>query len=164
MSNIGTPWTSFQPTFTVSYLGNGWDLTGRVWGEINTENYLTGYRSGDVVHAEVTATKQFGNFKFGPIANFAGQVSNDKSSAYYNYLVQNNRSNVVAVGAMGGYDFGPAKLEIWAFHDVVSNSSDGTIAIGANAPTAPCLTAVLGRLSFRLWGPDAKPAPIQAKY
>ena len=165
LGNIGTPWVTFFPTVTFTYIDQGYHLTGRFFQEINTTNYKTGYQSGSVFHAELTATKAFGNFKLGPIANFAGQVTSDRSSAYYGNLIQNNRSQIFAAGVIGGYDFGPANLEVWAFHDVVSRSYGGTIAGGANAPTSPRLTSVVARLSFRLFGDNPpEQAPLKMRY
>src|SRR5258708_38754728 len=72
-----------MPEFVVSYLKNGWNLTANIFEEINTKSTVTQYRSGDILHAEFTATKTIGKWTVGPVAYYAGQVSDDKSSAFY---------------------------------------------------------------------------------
>ena len=68
LSNVGAPWWTFQPNIVFSYLKDGWNLTANVFDEINTANSITGYRTGDILHAEFTATKTMGNWTIGPVA------------------------------------------------------------------------------------------------
>src|SRR3954453_8905962 len=93
LGNVGNPWWTFQPELVVSYLKDGWNLTANLFQEINTANSITGYRSGDVFHAEFTAPKTIGNWTFGPVAYYAGQVTDDKSSAFYGNAINVNRYN-----------------------------------------------------------------------
>ena len=46
-------------------------------GEMNTRSTVTNYKSGDIFHAEFTATKTIGNWTFGPVGYYAGQVTDD---------------------------------------------------------------------------------------
>jgi hypothetical protein len=83
LGNLGNPWWTFMPEFVVSYLKDGWNFTPNIFEEINTKNTITQYRSGDILHAEFTATKSIGKWTVGPVAYYAGQVTNDQSSAFY---------------------------------------------------------------------------------
>jgi hypothetical protein len=157
LGNVGTPWWTFMPEFVVSYLKDGWNLTANIFGEINTENTITKYRSGDILHAEFTATKSIGKWTVGPVAYYAGQVTDDRSSAFYQGAINVNRYNLFAVGAELGYNFGPAQLTFWALDEVSANASGGTPQL----PPGPVITkgfSAFAQLSYRLWGPDEQTA------
>ena len=163
--NVGSPFWTYQPELIVSYLKDGWNLSAAVYEEFHTANTVTGYTSGDVLHADFTATKTIGNWTFGPVAYYMGQVSNDKSSAYYNYLIQNaNRYEVWAVGGLVGYNFGPASLSVWATQEVSAKAS-GATAGGATDLSATLQGAtVFATLSYKLWGPDDTSTPQRSMY
>jgi hypothetical protein len=153
LGNVGNAWWSFMPEFVVSYLKDGWNLTANVFEEINTKSTVTQYRSGDILHAEFTATKTIGKWTAGPVAYYAGQVSDDKSSAFYGGAINVNRYNIWAVGASLGYNFGPAQLTVWALDEVSANASGGTPQL----PPGPLITkgfSAFAQLSYRLWAPD----------
>ena len=158
LNNVGNPWWTFQPELVVSYLKDGWNLTANLFQEINTGNTITGYRSGDVLHAEFTATKTIGNWTLGPVAYYAGQVTDDKSSAFYGNAINVSRYNIWAGGGLVGYNFGPAALTLWATHEFYSNASGGTAGPpGVDTASITKGYSVFANLSFRLWGPDAPP-------
>ena len=46
--------------------------------EFNTANTVTHYTSGDIFHADFTATKTIGKWTIGPVAYYVGQVTDDK--------------------------------------------------------------------------------------
>jgi len=153
LASQGNPWWTFQPNLVVSYMKDGWNLTANLFHEINTENSITKYRSGDVFHAEFTATKTIGKWTVGPVGYYVGQVTNDHSSAYYNNVINVNRYNVWAAGGLVGYDFGPASVNVWAVQEFSANASGG-----ANNTVAKGLT-VLAQINYRLWAPEAPAAP-----
>ncbi len=64
-----------------SYLKDGWNLTTALYEEFHTRNTISQYTSGDIFHADFTATKKIGKWTFGPVAYYYGQVSNDSCSA-----------------------------------------------------------------------------------
>jgi hypothetical protein len=159
LGNIGNAWWSFLPEFVVSYIKDGWSLTANIYGEINTASTVTNYQSGDILHAEFTATKTIGKWTFGPVAYYVGQVSDDKSSAFYHGLVNVNRYNKWAAGASLAYNFGPAQLTVWATDDVFADVSGGTL------PPGPIITkgfTAFAQLSYRLWAPEAPVAAPKA--
>jgi hypothetical protein len=66
--NVGNPWYTFQPELIVSYLKDGWNLSAALYEEFNTANSIDNYRTGDIFHADFTATKSFGKWTLGPVA------------------------------------------------------------------------------------------------
>jgi hypothetical protein len=167
LGNTGAPYWTFQPEAILSYLANGWNLSAAVYAEFNTANSTTGFTSGDILHADFTATKTFGKWTIGPVAYYYGQVSNDSCSsvncqATYGVgpasvaALTNNRFNVWAVGGLVAYDFGPAALSVWATQEVSAKASNA--AAFALTGADPSLVAqgmtVFATLSYRIWGPD----------
>jgi hypothetical protein len=82
-SNTGSPYFTFQPQLVLSYFNDGWNLTADLYYEINTRNQRSGYRSGDVFHADRTATKRFGKWTFGPVAYYVAQTTSDSPGAAF---------------------------------------------------------------------------------
>jgi hypothetical protein len=155
LGSVGAPWWTFQPNLVVSYLNGGWNLTANMFEEINTRNTMTGYTSGDVLHAEFTAVKTIGKWTIGPVAYYVGQVTDDKSSGFYGGAINVNRYNIWAAGGLVGYNFGPAQLNVWAFDEVAANASGGTA--GGPGVDSAIITkgwSAFASLSFRLWAPD----------
>lgn len=155
LGNAGAPYWTFVPNLTLSYFKNGWNLSGTFYQEFNTANRITGYRSGDVFHAEFTATKKIDRVTFGPVALYVGQVTDDKSSAFYGNRIQSaNRHDRVAVGALVGYDFGPASLTAWAAKDVWVTASGSTRGGPVDLSTNTNGWTALVGLNFRVWAPE----------
>jgi len=150
LENIGAPWWTFQPNLTVSYVKDGWNLSANIFQEINTANSITGYTSGNVLHAEFTATKTVGNWTLGPVAYYAGQVTDDQSSDFYNHTVNLNRYDIWAVGAMVGYNFGSANLNVWATTEVSAAASGGTPQFGQDSAAVSRGFTVFASLSSPL--------------
>jgi hypothetical protein len=172
LGNQGSPYWTFQPEAIISYLKDGWNLSAAVYGEFNTANSITGYTSGDILHADFTATKTIGKWTFGPVAYYEGQVSNDSCSsgaclaAYGGAAgaanLLNQRYNVWAVGALVAYDFGPAALSVWATQEVSAKASNSAAlaATGTDPSTVSQGMTVFATLSYRLWAPD-EPQPVK---
>lgn len=159
LASVGNPWWTFQPEFVVSYLKDGWNLTANIFEEINTRSTRTNYLSGNVLHAEFTATKAVGSWTVGPVAYYVGQVTDDKSSAFYGGAINANRYALWAAGALVGYNFGPVQLNVWATHEFSASAARGTAGPpGVDTASITKGTSVFANLSFRLWAPD-EPAP-----
>lgn len=154
--NQGSAWWTFQPEFVVSYLRDGWNLTANIFGEINTKNYISGYTSGDLLHAEFTATKTVGKWTVGPVGYYVGQVTKDQaSSASYGGAVNTGRYDIWAAGGLVAYDFGSTTLKVWAVDQVLSTASGGTAGPpGIDTASIPKGWGVYSSLSYRLWAPD----------
>lgn len=164
LDNIGNPWWTIQPNLVVSYLKDGWNFTANVFEEINTANSRTGYRSGDVLHAEFTATKTFGKWTLGPVAYYVGQVTNDRSSSFYGGAINVDRFNIWAVGGMVGYDFGPVTLNVWGTQEVAATASGGTAGTAGDSAAITRGFSVFAQLSYRIWAPDAPPAVATMRF
>ena len=161
--NVGRPWYTFVPQLAVSYLKDGWNFTTYLYQEMNTENSITKYRGGNVLHADFTATKSIGKWRFGPVGYYVGQVTNDRSSPYYGNAVNVNKYDIWAAGGLIGYDFGTAALNVWALQEVSANASGGRLVGGIDSATIPRGFSVLGSLSYRLWAPE-EPAPTKLPF
>jgi hypothetical protein len=160
LNSVGSPWWTFQPEFKISYLADGLNLTANIYDEINTKNTITNYTSGQVLHADFTATKTIGKWTIGPVAYYQGQITDDVNNGNFYGPVGNlagisQRYNVWAVGGLVGYDFGPASLTVWALDDVSATVSN----CGGVTASAACTTGqgwrAYASLSYRLWAPEA---------
>jgi hypothetical protein len=160
------PYTTYQPELIVSYLKDGWNLSVAFYDEINTANRLTQYTTGDIFHADITATKTIGKWTIGPVAYYVAQVTDDKCpasciAAGESLLGHSNRFSEWAVGGLVGYDFGPASFSVWATQEVGAKASNNAAAAaGADPSVVAEGTTVFATLSYRLWAPEepAKPA------
>ena len=168
LGNQGAPYWTFQPEAILSYLKDGWNLSAAVYEEFNTANSITGYTSGDILHADFTATKTIGKWTIGPVAYYVGQVSNDSCSSvtclgFYGAGVGptlTQRYNVWAVGGLVAYDFGPAALSVWATQEVSAKASNASFAAAADPSAVAQGMTVFATLSYRLWGPEEAPKPV----
>jgi len=165
LGNVGNPWWTFQPNIVVSYLKDGWNLTANVFDEINTANTLTNYRSGDILHAEFTATKTIGSWTIGPVAYYAGQITSDRSSAFYGGAINVNRYDIWAAGGMVGYNFGPVSVSVWGTQELSSTASGGTAGPpGFDSAAITKRFSVFAQLNYRIWAPDAPAAPVTPRF
>jgi len=159
--NIGANYWTFQPEVIFSYLKDGWNLSAAIYAELNTENPITRYRTGDIFHADLTATKTIGKWTFGPVAYYQGQVTSDKSSAFYGGLIQNaNRYDIWSVGGLVGYDFGPAALTVWGTQEISARASGATAGGPVDLSAATKGFTAFATLSYRLWAPE-QPATLK---
>lgn len=126
MNSIGVPWWTLQPGAVVSYIKNGWEISLKSAVEFNTPNWDTGYKSGDILHLNFSATRSFGNWSAGPIVTYMGQISNDHSSPFYHGAIAEDRYNDLAVGGVLSYNFGRASAHFWFLKDVIVNASGGS--------------------------------------
>ncbi|MGA7074481.1 SphA family protein [Bradyrhizobium sp.] len=164
LGNVGNPWWTFQPELIVSYLAGGYNLTAALYEEFNTRNSVDGYTTGDIFHADFTATKTFGKWTVGPVAYYVGQVTDDSCSnpcrAFLGPLGNAQRFNIWAAGGLVEYNFGPASLSVWATQEFSANARNAAVPIAADASLITRGATVFATLSYRLWAPEepAKPA------
>jgi hypothetical protein len=164
LASIGNPWWTIQPNLVFSYLKDGWNLTINVFDEINTANTRTDYRTGDIFHAEFTATKTIGKWTFGPVAYYVGQITNDRSSSFYGGAINVNRFDIWAAGGMVGYDFGPVTLNVWGTQELSSTASGGAAgAVGVDTAAITKGFSVFAQLSYRIWAPDSPATPAMPR-
>jgi hypothetical protein len=165
LNNVGNPWWTFQPELIISYLAGGWNLSAALYEEFNTANSRDQYTTGDIFHADFTATKTFGKWTIGPVAYYVAQVSNDKCPALTCTpavpLVANaQRFHLFAVGGLVEYNFGPASLSVWATQEVSASARNAAVPVAADASLITQGATVFATLSYRIWAPEepAKPA------
>ncbi len=165
LGNVGAPYWTFQPELILSYLGGGYNLSVALYEEFNTRNTVTNYTSGDVFHADFTATKSFGKWTIGPVAYYVGQVSDDSCTAPCktfggSTLGNAQRFNIWAVGGLVEYNFGPASFSVWATQEVSANARNAAVPLAADASLITQGATVFATLSYRIWAPEepAKPA------
>ena len=178
-SNVGSAYYTIQPDFVVSYLAGGWNLTAYSYLEINTKNSRSGYTTGNMLHVDLTATRQLGKWTLGPVAYYVEQVTADTSSATFDSALSAlvavpggiqgfnaGKFATFAVGAFASYDFGFMNLAIYATNDVYARAyggNSGTTLIDRVPFTNETTTKgwnIFGRLIYPLWvaQPPAPPS------
>jgi hypothetical protein len=158
------PYTTFQPELILSYIKDGWNLSVAFYDEINTQNRETHYTTGDIFHADITATKTIGKWTFGPVAYYVAQVTNDTCplsciATGESLLGHAQRFSEWAAGGLVGYDFGPASFSVWATQEFNAKASNHLVAPAADPSLVAEGTTVFATLSYRLWAPEAPVAP-----
>jgi hypothetical protein len=166
LGNVGAPYVTYQPELALSYLGGGWNLTAFLYDEINTANSRDNYTTGQIFHADFTATYTIGKWTFGPVGYYRGQITDDKCpigvcTAFHplGTLTNSQRQNVFAVGGLLEYNFGPATASVWITQDVLANAKNAAAAaIGPDPSLVSRGMTVFGTLSYALWNPQAPPS------
>lgn len=182
-ANVGNKYWTFQPELIVSYLKDGWNLSAALYGEFNTANQIDHYTQGDIFHVDFTATKTIGKWTFGPVGYYVAQVSDDKCSDSVclathpglspvpGFVVpgtagifgNTQRYQLLALGGLLEYNFGPASLTVWATQEVFSKASGASLApfSTVDLSATPKGATVLATLSYRIWAPEEPPkAPM----
>jgi hypothetical protein len=169
-ANFGNKYWTFQPELILSYLGQGWNLSGAFYAEINTANQPDDYTQGTVFHADFTATYTLGKWTFGPVGYYVAQVSDDKCSSVTCLLIHpqgilgnTQRFQLAAVGGLVEYNFGPASLSFWATQEVYAKASGALPApLFDDLSFTTRGSTLFGTLSYRIWAPEepAKAAPM----
>jgi hypothetical protein len=115
-----------------------------------------GYTSGQDAFLDLTAAYQYGKWEFGPIATFKWQTTSDTPGSGFTcaqvaaittatgHPLPCGVAENYSLGGVAGYDFGPARLQVWVT-DAVHAQDD---FLG---------WAVYTRLTFKIWGPETPP-------
>jgi outer membrane putative beta-barrel porin/alpha-amylase len=153
--------TSLNQRIGLSYTGGGWNATanlvyGTHFDSLNTDNLrlvspclgrpdLAGFNCNpDFLNLDLTLTKTFGKWEFGPVAFGSWDVS-DPANGYQN-------QSQFAVGGLIGYDFGPVKLQTYVTTDVTQDNYGGYDTRGWT------------RIIIPLGNPWPTPAPMSRRY
>jgi hypothetical protein len=167
LNNQGNPWWVFQPEIIVSYLKDGFNLTAAIYEEFSTKNSIDGYQTGDIFHADFTATKTFGKWTIGPVAYYVAQVTNDTCNAGCTVSGGTSgnaqRFSIWAVGGLVEYNFGPASFSVWATQEVSAKASNIQVNPAADASLITQGMTVFATLSYRIWAPDPPVTPVYHK-
>jgi hypothetical protein len=167
LNNQGRAFWTFQPEFAISYLGNGWNLTAFLYEEFNTANSRDNYTTGDIFHADFTATKTFGKWTIGPVGYYVAQVTDDKCPLgvcrAFNpagTLLNTQRFQLFALGGLVEYNFGAASFSVWATQEIFSKASGAINPLnGEDISLITRGSTVFATLSYRLWAPEEPPKP-----
>lgn len=109
LSGIANDFWTFEPNFSLTYLDNGWNLTGHFVFDFNTKDTHTNYQSGDIFFLDWTASKAIGKWTFGVGGDITEQYTNDTVGGVA-VNGNGNKDQFVAVGPLFGYNFGPAEI------------------------------------------------------
>jgi hypothetical protein len=169
-ANFGNKYWTFQPELIVSYLKDGWNLSAALYGELNTANQIDHYTNGNIFHADFTATKTIGKWTFGPVGYYVAQVADDKCSDATCLSLHpgigapgtagifgfTQRYQLLALGGLVEYNFGPASLSVWATQEVFAKASGASLApfSTADLSTTTKGMTVFATLSYRIWAPE----------
>lgn len=114
---VGYNFASFMQVASLSFLDDGWSLTGTVIYGTGRNGTTPGSFLPSWLNYELTATKTFGKWEIGPIA-FG---STDLSSPYSGYA----RQSQFALGGLLGYNFGPVNLQLKLTTDLAERNYGG---------------------------------------
>jgi Putative MetA-pathway of phenol degradation len=142
-SQVAADTTVFEQRFALSYLANGWNLTGNViWGMTDKpigHTVSVTNPNPDYVNLDLTAIKSFGKWELGAV----GFYSADESDPFRGYL----RQKQFAAGGLAGYNFGPLSVQTYVTTDVWQKNFGGLD------------TRVFSRVVVPLGDPSFAPAP-----
>jgi len=136
----GDNYFTFQPDIGLTYLADGWNISGKLLYDFNTTNPATHYYSGQLFTAEFTAGKTIGKWTFGGGGYYWAQVSRDHNGGVpagsLDAAVVGNGINPNGVdfglGPYVSYSFGPITMSARALFDVYTRNTT-TAGIGEGA-------------------------------
>lgn len=111
----GNGYWSIQPTFSISWLHGGWNLSANGQYSYNFTNPTTDYRSGGALAIDYTLAKTVGAFTYGLGAYSINQLSADSGSgAVAAGCAARGGCKVTnyGIGPMLGYDFGSLRMNL----------------------------------------------------
>jgi hypothetical protein len=104
---------SINQRVAISYTANGYNLTANlIYG-----NQISSHTNPNFLNLDLTATKAFGKWSFGPV----GYYSTDTSSPFNGY----QRQSQFALGLLVGYDFGPVIMQSYLTRGVTQSNYGG---------------------------------------
>ncbi len=96
---------TYEPSFALTYLKGGWNLTAANIFDFNMKNDRTNYSSGTVYYLDLTAVRKFGNLTAGLIGNYTQQISDDRLNGA-RVGTDGNRVEHVMLGPLLAYQWG----------------------------------------------------------
>jgi hypothetical protein len=149
--------TSLNQRFAVSYTGGGWNLTanliyGTHFDSVNRDPQISpcpapvfGFNCNpDFINLDLTATKKFGKWEFGPVAYASWDLTEP--------IPQYREQHQWAVGGLLGYDFGNVTLQGYLTTVVDQDNFGGND------------TRLWTRVIVPLGNPWPTPAPMSRRY
>jgi hypothetical protein len=119
---------SFEPSVALSWLSNGWNISGKVYADINTRDQSIDYTSGTVLGTEESITKRFDKWNLGLAGFTQTQLNKDSGSAVALVngplaAADGHFSNNYGAGPFVGYNFGPVDLDVF-FQQTFGTTND----------------------------------------
>ena len=102
-----------EPEAQVSYLTRDWNITAQMVLNFNGKNQDTDYTSGDQVHLNFHAIKNFGSFGIGPILNYSNQINGDKNDGLFYGGVAAEDAEQLSVGGLLTYNIGTTMVRAY---------------------------------------------------
>ncbi|WP_246693001.1 transporter [Methylobacterium sp. WL64] len=134
--------------FAITYNGDGWNLTSNfLYGAFFDTRSASGTYYPDFLNLDLTATKHFGKWEFGPVAFGSTDLPTHNPS----YA----RQGQFAVGGLVGYNFGPVNLQAYVTRDVVQRNYAGLEMRGWLRATVPI---------YQDKGETPEPSPVIRKF
>jgi hypothetical protein len=112
----------FTPVVGLSWLHEGWNVSGEFFFTFQTENDGTHYQSGDQFAADYTITYTYQKWTFGLVAAQENQVENDKISGISR---NDSKAEAYTMGPTLGYNFGPCSLSFTYNWTLYANNEVG---------------------------------------
>jgi hypothetical protein len=162
--SLGSPnpdyWT-LAPGAAISYLSPNWTLSANMVYQIYTGSAginsaiggtpaAVGFTNGDQFGGDLTALYKLGKWSFGPVGYWLWQTTSDRAGGAGCTPAICGNNNLLGLGGLVGYDFGPVDLQVWATDSVWSQNA------------AQAGWTIFTRIGFRLWAPEAA-RPLVAK-
>lgn len=95
--SIGANYASVEPVLAASYLGQRWEVSGKLMLNLKQRNKDTDYKSGTEVHADYLVGRNFGPWGVGLSGYYLKQVTDDKRAGV-KVGPDGNRGQVLALG------------------------------------------------------------------
>ena len=109
---------AFNERAATTYFIDGWNLTSHIIYGVVGKDVRTGQQDmPDYLNYDLTAVKTLGKWSVGPVAYGSADLSGVSANTA--------RQSQAAMGALVGYNLGPAKFELYMTHDVYQTGYTG---------------------------------------
>jgi hypothetical protein len=111
-------YTAVDTALSLSWMHEGWNVSGRVYYTANTKDGLIDYRSGNVIGTEETISKKIDKWTIGVTGFTQNQVQKDTGTAVAQLYgpsaaISGRQMSAYGVGVLAAYDFGPVIAQGW---------------------------------------------------
>lgn len=121
--NLGIPFWTVSPEMAITYLTDQADLTLHAIYSMNTENHQTGYRSGNQIYVDLTATRKWDRYEAGFVAYYDNQVTRDSNNGtFYSRKIPKSRPMQLAPGLFTGITIvHKIQIQLYGTYDIIAN-------------------------------------------
>lgn len=124
--SIGANYVSVEPLYGMTYLNDGWEVTGKFMLNFKGRNDDTNYRSGTDFHTDYLVGRKFGPVDIGLSGYYLKQLNDDKQNGL-KVGSDGNRGEVFAIGPSLKYTTagGVHLMASWQHETMVKNRFGG---------------------------------------